>query len=87
MGRLLWVTGGLFEFLKSSYFIVIWKFSADGKPSINLDLPPNKVRLTNAQGSSTKLKRASPTNGIEMLGVQKAATLKETLEKLTSIGN
>eukprot|EP00957_Ditylum_brightwellii_P078858 5996555-Ditylum_brightwellii.AAC.1 len=31
-GRLLWIMGGLLEFLKSSYFIVIWAFKPDGKP-------------------------------------------------------
>eukprot|EP00957_Ditylum_brightwellii_P007966 603335-Ditylum_brightwellii.AAC.1 len=30
--RLLWVTGGLLEFLKSSYFLMIWNFTEDGKP-------------------------------------------------------
>eukprot|EP00957_Ditylum_brightwellii_P160111 12188082-Ditylum_brightwellii.AAC.1 len=40
-GRLLWLTGGLLEFLKSSYFLVIWKFTAEGKPDISLNLPPN----------------------------------------------
>eukprot|EP00957_Ditylum_brightwellii_P032643 2474403-Ditylum_brightwellii.AAC.1 len=79
--RLLWVTGGLLEFLKSSYFLVIWKFTAKGKPDISLNLPPNKVQLTNANRSSTKLKRVQPNDGIEMLGVHKAATLQETTEK------
>eukprot|EP00957_Ditylum_brightwellii_P087558 6665626-Ditylum_brightwellii.AAC.1 len=40
-GWLLWVTGGLLEFLKSSYFLVIWQFSKEGKPSISMNLPPN----------------------------------------------
>eukprot|EP00957_Ditylum_brightwellii_P185827 14148246-Ditylum_brightwellii.AAC.1 len=42
-GQLLWVTSGLFEFLKSSYCLAIWIFSAEGDPSITLDLPPNMV--------------------------------------------
>eukprot|EP00957_Ditylum_brightwellii_P099558 7583996-Ditylum_brightwellii.AAC.1 len=79
--RLLWVTGGLLEFLKSSYFLVIWKFTTKGKPDISLNLPPNKVHLTDANGSSTKLKRVQQNDRIEMLGVHKVATLQETTEK------
>eukprot|EP00957_Ditylum_brightwellii_P058096 4405903-Ditylum_brightwellii.AAC.2 len=80
-GCLLWIMGGLLEFLKSSYFIVIWVFKSDGKPMIETSLPPSTIKLTDAQGSTTKLKRVQPSNGIEMLGIQKAATLQETLEK------
>eukprot|EP00957_Ditylum_brightwellii_P146275 11137719-Ditylum_brightwellii.AAC.1 len=80
-GRLLWVTGGLLEFLKSSYFSAIWKFTTKGKPDISLNLPPNTVRLTNTNGSSTNLKRVQPNNGIEMLGVHKAVMLQEATEK------
>eukprot|EP00957_Ditylum_brightwellii_P105384 8033679-Ditylum_brightwellii.AAC.1 len=80
-GCLLWIAGRLLEFLKSSYFIVIWVFKSDGKPVIETSLPPNTVKLTDAQGSTTKLKRVQPSDGIEMLGVWKAAILQETSEK------
>eukprot|EP00957_Ditylum_brightwellii_P038816 2933655-Ditylum_brightwellii.AAC.1 len=49
-GRLVWITGGLLEFLKSSYFIVVWTFTTEGKPEISLELPENNVQLTDAQG-------------------------------------
>eukprot|EP00957_Ditylum_brightwellii_P052371 3972103-Ditylum_brightwellii.AAC.1 len=42
-GQLLCVTGGLFKFLKSLYFLAIWIFSTEGDPSIILDLPPKTV--------------------------------------------
>eukprot|EP00957_Ditylum_brightwellii_P178542 13600007-Ditylum_brightwellii.AAC.1 len=48
-GRLLWINGGLLEFLKSSYFIVVWTFTMEEKPEISLELPENTVRLTDAQ--------------------------------------
>eukprot|EP00957_Ditylum_brightwellii_P069803 5300567-Ditylum_brightwellii.AAC.1 len=40
-GRLLWITGGLLEFLKNSYFIVVWTFTTEGKPEISSELPEN----------------------------------------------
>eukprot|EP00957_Ditylum_brightwellii_P070857 5384382-Ditylum_brightwellii.AAC.1 len=55
-GRFFRITGGLLEFLKRSYFLVIWTFAADGQPSIQSNLPPNTAHLTDAQGSTTKLK-------------------------------
>eukprot|EP00957_Ditylum_brightwellii_P167853 12777647-Ditylum_brightwellii.AAC.1 len=58
-GRLLWITGGLLEFLKSSYFIVVWTFTSEGKPEISSELTENTVRLTDAQGWTTKLKQIS----------------------------
>eukprot|EP00957_Ditylum_brightwellii_P178362 13585017-Ditylum_brightwellii.AAC.1 len=66
-GMLLWTIGGLLEFLKSSYFIVIWKFTAEEKPAISSELPENNERLTNAQGWTTKLRQISPNDRIEML--------------------
>eukprot|EP00957_Ditylum_brightwellii_P067205 5100648-Ditylum_brightwellii.AAC.1 len=80
-GCLLWVTGGLLEFLKSSYLIVVWSFNDEGKPTIAPTLPLNTVRLTDAQGSTTKLKQVAHDVGIEMLGVQKASSLQETMER------
>eukprot|EP00957_Ditylum_brightwellii_P167712 12767549-Ditylum_brightwellii.AAC.1 len=56
-GCLLWVTGRLLEFLKSSYLIVVWSFTNEGKPTIAPTLPLNMVRLMDAQGSTTKLKQ------------------------------
>eukprot|EP00957_Ditylum_brightwellii_P021030 1585033-Ditylum_brightwellii.AAC.1 len=43
-GRMLWVSGGLLELLKSSYFLLIWAFDKSGKLWIvpEEDLPPNK---------------------------------------------
>ena len=80
--RLLWVTGGLLEFLKSSYFLMIWNFTEEGKPYIveEKNLPVNNVQLIDAAGTATKLKRYAPTKGIKMLGSHKAATLQETTE-------
>eukprot|EP00957_Ditylum_brightwellii_P146590 11159753-Ditylum_brightwellii.AAC.1 len=42
-GRLLWTSGGLLEFLKSSYFHVIWTFAASDSPRIvsEAELPSN----------------------------------------------
>eukprot|EP00957_Ditylum_brightwellii_P063515 4820966-Ditylum_brightwellii.AAC.1 len=54
-GMLLWTIGGLLEFLKSSYFIVVWKFTAEEKPEISSELPENNVRLTNAQKTETNI--------------------------------
>eukprot|EP00957_Ditylum_brightwellii_P093223 7098522-Ditylum_brightwellii.AAC.1 len=56
--RLLWVTGGLLEFKKSSYFLMIWNFTEDGEPNIveEADLPENNVQLIDASGNSTKPK-------------------------------
>eukprot|EP00957_Ditylum_brightwellii_P005330 406567-Ditylum_brightwellii.AAC.2 len=31
-GRLLWITSGLLEFLKISYFIIMWTFTAEENP-------------------------------------------------------
>eukprot|EP00957_Ditylum_brightwellii_P126213 9622190-Ditylum_brightwellii.AAC.1 len=80
-GPLLWITGGLLEFIKSSYFIAVWIFSAEGHPSITTSLPPNIMHLTDAQESTSKLRRVSPTDGIKILGIRKAATLQETTER------
>eukprot|EP00957_Ditylum_brightwellii_P023072 1740285-Ditylum_brightwellii.AAC.1 len=73
---------GLLEFLKSSYFLMIWKFTEDGEPYIvdEADLPENKVRLIDASGNAMKLKRFAPNKGIKMLGLHKAATLQESTE-------
>eukprot|EP00957_Ditylum_brightwellii_P045392 3440747-Ditylum_brightwellii.AAC.2 len=38
-GHLLWVTGGLFEFLKSLYFLIVSGFKEDGSPEIFSALP------------------------------------------------
>ena len=66
--RLLWVTGGLLEFLKSSYFLMIWNFTEEGEPYIveEKDLPVNNVQLIDAAGTATKLKRYAPNKGIKM---------------------
>eukprot|EP00957_Ditylum_brightwellii_P083616 6356123-Ditylum_brightwellii.AAC.1 len=79
-GRLLWVAGGLLEFLKSSYFLVIWWFNKDDSPTITTDLPTNTVQLTNAQGSTSKLQQVSLEEGIEMLDVRRATTMQEDSE-------
>eukprot|EP00957_Ditylum_brightwellii_P017754 1337211-Ditylum_brightwellii.AAC.1 len=83
LGRLLWMTGVLLEILKSSYFLAILKFSAKGEPSITFDLPPNMVQLTDAQDLSTKLKRFSPADGIEMMGSGKQQHFKNIQKKNT----
>eukprot|EP00957_Ditylum_brightwellii_P097363 7415968-Ditylum_brightwellii.AAC.1 len=56
-GRLLWASGGLFEFLKSTYFLLIWSFAASGQSMIisEEDLPTNVVWLTNVNGNSAVL--------------------------------
>eukprot|EP00957_Ditylum_brightwellii_P105054 8007248-Ditylum_brightwellii.AAC.1 len=81
-GRILWVAGGLLEFLKSSYFLLIWDFNEDGAPFIvdETDLPANTIKLVDAAGHSTNLKRFSPNKGIKMLGSHKAATLQDNAE-------
>eukprot|EP00957_Ditylum_brightwellii_P163290 12433625-Ditylum_brightwellii.AAC.1 len=79
-GRLLWITRGLLEFLKSSYFIVVWTFTTERKLEISSELPENTVQLTDTQVWTTKLRQISPNNRIEMLGIRKAATLKEKSE-------
>eukprot|EP00957_Ditylum_brightwellii_P080277 6105835-Ditylum_brightwellii.AAC.1 len=58
---------------------LLW-FKADGTLSISLNLPSNMVCFTDAQGFTTKLKWVKPWDGIEMLGMQKAAMLQETAE-------
>eukprot|EP00957_Ditylum_brightwellii_P181635 13836253-Ditylum_brightwellii.AAC.1 len=79
--HLLWVTSRLLEFLKSSYPVVTWSFTDEGKPTITPTLPLNMVRLTDAQGSTIKLKQVAHDVGIEMLGVRKIASLQETTKK------
>eukprot|EP00957_Ditylum_brightwellii_P067791 5145549-Ditylum_brightwellii.AAC.1 len=81
-GRLLWATGGLVDFLKSTYFLLIWKFAASGKPYIVLkeELPLDKVTVTDANGNITKLTRVTERQGIKMLGVFQAAMLEENDE-------
>eukprot|EP00957_Ditylum_brightwellii_P050301 3814802-Ditylum_brightwellii.AAC.1 len=78
-GWLLWVTGSLLELLKSTYFLLIWQFDAPGKPYIvpEEELPPNTANITDANGNTTKLTRVTERKGIKMLGILKAATLKE----------
>eukprot|EP00957_Ditylum_brightwellii_P114600 8738777-Ditylum_brightwellii.AAC.1 len=80
--RLLWVSGGFLEFLKSTYFLLIWAFAASGQPMIipKEDLPTNVVQLTDANSNSTVLHRVSASKGIKMLGIYKAVTLNETKE-------
>eukprot|EP00957_Ditylum_brightwellii_P141393 10773117-Ditylum_brightwellii.AAC.1 len=77
--RLLWVTGGLLEFLKSTYFLLIWKVAASGKLYIapEEELLPNKVTVTDANGNTTKLTRVTERKGINMLGFFRAAMLEE----------
>eukprot|EP00957_Ditylum_brightwellii_P210694 15365271-Ditylum_brightwellii.AAC.2 len=67
--RLLWASGGLLEFLKSTYFLLIWAFTASGQPMITPeeDLPINIVQLTDANGNTTVLRRVSASKGIKML--------------------
>eukprot|EP00957_Ditylum_brightwellii_P166741 12692408-Ditylum_brightwellii.AAC.1 len=69
-GWLLWATGGLLEFLKSTYFLLIWKLAASGKPYTvpEEELPPNKVTVTDANGNTTKLTRVTERKGIKILG-------------------
>eukprot|EP00957_Ditylum_brightwellii_P173853 13235765-Ditylum_brightwellii.AAC.1 len=64
-GRLLWVSGEL----------------NDRTPTISTNLPPNNIRLMDAQESTMKLKCVAPYEGIAMLGVRKAANLQETTGK------
>eukprot|EP00957_Ditylum_brightwellii_P195236 14873966-Ditylum_brightwellii.AAC.1 len=72
----------ILEFLKSSYFLVIWNFDVSGRPRIvpEAELPPNTVTVTDANGYTAKLHQIIEKEGIEMLGVKKAATLDETTE-------
>eukprot|EP00957_Ditylum_brightwellii_P026389 1996086-Ditylum_brightwellii.AAC.1 len=43
-GQLLWVTGGLLEFFKSTYFLLTWKFAASGKPYIGPEEEPPQTK-------------------------------------------
>eukprot|EP00957_Ditylum_brightwellii_P131070 9997745-Ditylum_brightwellii.AAC.1 len=81
-GGLLWTSRGLLEFLKGSYFLVIWAFAASGRPRTvpEAELPPNTVTVTGANGCTAKLHKVTEEEGIKMLGVEKAATLIETTE-------
>eukprot|EP00957_Ditylum_brightwellii_P183388 13969235-Ditylum_brightwellii.AAC.1 len=49
-GCLLWVPGGLLEFLKNTYCIIVCLFNANGEPHIATEeeLQSNIVRLTDA---------------------------------------
>eukprot|EP00957_Ditylum_brightwellii_P209695 15362817-Ditylum_brightwellii.AAC.4 len=76
-GGLIWTTGGMIEFLKSSYFLLIWAFKPSVKPVIvpENNLPQNTVRLTDTNGGTATLNRVPETKDIKMLGVFKAAAL------------
>eukprot|EP00957_Ditylum_brightwellii_P166475 12671779-Ditylum_brightwellii.AAC.1 len=56
-GRFLWASGGLLEFLKSTYFLLIWAFAASGQPMIipEEDLSANVVWLTDANINSAMM--------------------------------
>eukprot|EP00957_Ditylum_brightwellii_P068210 5178169-Ditylum_brightwellii.AAC.1 len=81
-GGLVWTTGGLLKFRKSTYFLVIWMFTSAGAPSITKegDLLQNQVKLQGTNGNITPLQRVSPYDSIKMLGVHKAATLDSPIE-------
>eukprot|EP00957_Ditylum_brightwellii_P028033 2116388-Ditylum_brightwellii.AAC.1 len=81
-GCLVWTTGGLLKFRKSTYFLVIWMFTSAGAPSITKedDLPQNQVKLQDTNGNVTSLQQVSSYNSMKMLGVHKAATLDDTIE-------
>eukprot|EP00957_Ditylum_brightwellii_P014395 1083655-Ditylum_brightwellii.AAC.1 len=70
-GQQLWVTSRLLEFLKSTYFLLICKFAAPGKPYnvSEKEFPPNKVTVTDANDNTTKLTRVTERKEIKMLGV------------------
>eukprot|EP00957_Ditylum_brightwellii_P011724 885509-Ditylum_brightwellii.AAC.1 len=76
-GQLLWASGGLLKFVKSSYFLVIWAFAESGKPKVvpEEELSSNTVKIANATRKTTTLQRVTEQDGIKMLGVKKAATL------------
>eukprot|EP00957_Ditylum_brightwellii_P000306 24407-Ditylum_brightwellii.AAC.1 len=61
---------------------MIWSFTVDREPYIveEADLPENNVRLIDAAGIATNLKRYAPSKGIRMLGSHKAAILQEKTE-------
>eukprot|EP00957_Ditylum_brightwellii_P080063 6089275-Ditylum_brightwellii.AAC.1 len=79
---LLWASGGLLEFLKSSYFLLIWTFAKSGKLQTvpKEDLPPNTVYITDAHGNTAVLTQVRERDCIKMLGVYMAATLDKCNE-------
>eukprot|EP00957_Ditylum_brightwellii_P061728 4683954-Ditylum_brightwellii.AAC.1 len=66
-GNIILATGGLLEFTKSIFFLLIWKFHPSGQLSIVQEpgLPKNNVRITNAHGNATILQKVSAGKGIK----------------------
>eukprot|EP00957_Ditylum_brightwellii_P028370 2142370-Ditylum_brightwellii.AAC.1 len=58
-GGLLWATGDLLEFLKTTYFLLIWQFKSSGRLIIfpKKELPTNTVKVADLQGSTCWLTR------------------------------
>eukprot|EP00978_Attheya_sp_CCMP212_P029418 scaffold104451_cov75-Attheya_sp.AAC.2 len=80
--KFLWVSGGLLELTKTKYFMIIWKFSSVGKPSLykESELPPNTVQVFDQDGKAAMIERLPQNKGIRMLGVRKAGDLSENDE-------
>eukprot|EP00957_Ditylum_brightwellii_P152748 11627295-Ditylum_brightwellii.AAC.1 len=60
--KYIWTTGGLLEWLKMEYSLLIWNFEANGKPVIAQDyeLPQNTV-VIHRHGFDTAVKCISTT--------------------------
>eukprot|EP00957_Ditylum_brightwellii_P006173 466981-Ditylum_brightwellii.AAC.1 len=81
-GQSIWTTGGLLEFIKSSYFILAWKFTPEGcsLPIKEKELPKNNVQVTDAHETTTTLTKVPARKGGKILDIHKAATLGKTAE-------
>ena len=67
MGRLLWTTGGVLEFLKRSYFLLIWEFKETQEPYVKKEehILKNDMSLKDSDGYGATLKRIGTHEGIK----------------------
>eukprot|EP00957_Ditylum_brightwellii_P045489 3448428-Ditylum_brightwellii.AAC.1 len=72
-GRYLWVLGGLLEYKKTKYCMIIWTFNPDGTPNLlpEEQLPTNNIHIIAADKRTTKIKHFDVMEGRRMLGVKR----------------
>eukprot|EP00957_Ditylum_brightwellii_P204501 15339551-Ditylum_brightwellii.AAC.1 len=78
-GQYLGDTGGLLEFTKAKYNMLIWNFEPNRRIYIEKGetLPDNKVFVKDSTGKRTEIQRVEGNTALRMLGAQKAGTLDE----------
>ena len=81
-GRFLNSSGGQLEFSKNSYSLMNWTFQNNGKPQLSTEHEPpaNNVRLKDAHGEGSQLKRKQTNKGVKMLGVIKTCSMNDSKE-------